>query len=85
MLLQEKQVIVYGKGEYENENSIKLTTSDRFFYALNDLLLLFALDSFVSVVYKRIFQFPTAVISRKVVLFPVNVTLDGYKCLNIKA
>ena len=65
-------------------NSIKLTTSDRFFYTLNDLLLLFALlIVFYPVVYivSASFSSPTAVISGKVVLFPVNVTLDGYKAV----
>ena len=65
-------------------NSIKLTTSDRFFYTLNDLLLLFALLIVLyPVVYivSASFSSPTAVISGKVVLFPVNVTLDGYKAV----
>lgn len=67
-----------------NEKNLRLTRSDKIFYAVNDLILLFAL---LIVLYPLIYVFSAsfsdrmAVISGKVILWPVNFSLEGYQAV----
>lgn len=67
-----------------NEKNLRLTRSDKIFYAINDFILLFAL---LIVLYPIIYVFSAsfsdrmAVISGKVILWPVNFSLEGYEAV----
>lgn len=68
----------------KTKNAMRLSTFDRFFLAFNDLILLVAL---LLVLYPIVyilsssFSSPAAVSSGKVVLFPVDFSLRGYKAV----
>jgi putative aldouronate transport system permease protein len=69
---------------FKTKNAMRLSTFDRFFLAANDLILLVAL---LLVLYPIIYilssslSSPAAVSSGKVVLFPVDFSLRGYKAV----
>ena len=67
-----------------NKNKIKLSKGDRLFYFINDTYLLLALLVVIyplAYVISASFSSPAAVMSGRVVLWPVDFSLEGYKAV----